>query len=341
MVQKALRWIIHGDRLTVSGLCEAISIHDEDNTRNPEALVEEEDVLLHCSSLIRRTPAGHYLEAAHFTVKEFLSGLSTNPDSPFAPYAQSEDYAFPLLAKTCLVYIQFKDFRGEVVDNFTDWKKQSQLYPFRLEAVSFWVEYAENYWEDDRVRNNVHDLFNSSKSSSFLSWARDYVYVCTSSYWDSEVLIEEYQEAAFDAVTKAICKGELSSLHIAAMIGADELCRWLLESGHEVDQMSNIGTAAHLALLGTYRMSCLLNAEEWFTAELEFMRSGREAVLSLLLERGANPTLPCRIFWKRIFVRSISTLCVYGRRIPSSSCHVSKFRRAIGSGSPGGHKKDI
>ncbi|KAL8881354.1 MAG: hypothetical protein Q9198_001432 [Flavoplaca austrocitrina] len=71
LVQRTLFWIIHGRGLSISALCEAVSVETGQRKLDREAIPEEEDILRLCSSLVRRSVSGYKLELAHFTVKEF------------------------------------------------------------------------------------------------------------------------------------------------------------------------------------------------------------------------------------------------------------------------------
>lgn len=77
LVQRSLIWIIKSD-VTTQQLCEAVCIDSQATSMDPRKLIDAEDILLSCSSLIRVSADGRRLESAHFTVVEYLSGLDPN-----------------------------------------------------------------------------------------------------------------------------------------------------------------------------------------------------------------------------------------------------------------------
>ncbi|KAH8588947.1 hypothetical protein B0O99DRAFT_343400, partial [Bisporella sp. PMI_857] len=137
LVQRTLQWIIHGDELPIDAICEAISVNDGDTVINREAICQEEDILLHCGSFIRKSDDGKHVELAHFTVQEFLSQLASDPGSPFAAFSQAESHVIPILAKTCFTYLMLEDFEGNVIEDLDEWQKHNNIYPFRRYAVEW------------------------------------------------------------------------------------------------------------------------------------------------------------------------------------------------------------
>jgi hypothetical protein len=68
LVRRVLLWTTYAlQELNVDALLEVVSIEKDDHCIDPEARVDEEQILQCCSSLIRKR-AGHF-ELAHFTVQ--------------------------------------------------------------------------------------------------------------------------------------------------------------------------------------------------------------------------------------------------------------------------------
>ena len=262
MVQLTLQWIInHSGYLPIDCLCEAVSIKEGGQSLDREAIYDEDTILSHCSSLIRHNAEYNGLELAHFTVQEYLASIET--DSPFAQYSHREAIAFPLLAKLCLTYITMSDFEDSVVEDYEEWREQQLQYPFRQHAVRYWVDYAEHNWEDGDVMTLSHDLFNPSKTTCFLSWARDYLFV-----WNPGYKVKIYSDTdrgwicrIFDVATELICPGGVAPLHLAAAIRSPDLCQWLISCCCDINQNSRLGTPLYCALVGSEALSQSINQD--------------------------------------------------------------------------------
>jgi hypothetical protein len=300
MVQKALQLTVHCSSAEIDAVCEAISVRDNDTFLDQESFCEKEDILMHCTSLLRISSSGNNFELAHFTVKEFLVGLSPSSNPSFAPYSQLESYVYPVLARTCLTYLRLDPFRGKVLEDLDEWKKQQSQHPFRTHAACSWVKYAMQAWEFDTVQTLARGLFSLSKSPHFLSWIRDYIYLrsCDLIY----IAGEERERKTFRAATKITCFGNVTPLHTAAAIGSLNLCQWLIGLGCSINQMSSVGTPVHCVLLGITRISSIVNqvsgtveSKAWLRDyDNRVMKQGRAKVLDLLIGLGADFTLPYR-----------------------------------------------
>jgi ankyrin repeat protein len=290
IVKATLQWIVNSAEryIPAAALCEAISLKVGDTEIDTESAIDEETILLHCSCLVRQSATDDYLELAHFTVQEFLSQIK--PDSPFSPYAQRPKEIQPLLARISLTYVIMDAFQHDVVETLAGWKQQQAMYPFRAHAVRFWVEYTQHSWEDNDLLVLAQQLFHPSKSLCFLSWARDYLYVCSEEYMSSG---NDSQEA-FSEVTKLICEGGVTPLHMAAALGSPGLCRWLLYSGCQVNQTSTLGTPLHCSLVGIEGFLDALNYTAWLETLGEYMSKGRTEVLEILIGNGSDLTASYR-----------------------------------------------
>ena len=292
MVQNTLQWIVSPiDAISATALCHAISIQDGDRIMDQEAFYDEEDILMHCSSLIHRSANGETLEMAHFTVKEFLAALDPDINSPYSRYSQVEKFVYPQLSITCLTYVTMDCFYGSVVEDLDVWNEQHRTeYPFRQHAVEHWVDYAQNSWENARILELSRKLFDPSATACFLSWARDLVYLDAG---DERSHSRDHDDH-FDTFTRYFCAGGLKPLHMAAALGLPEICRWLIASGCGIDDRSNAGTPLHCALLGTYWLSKTLLVSTW-SSELDPFEyypdveiADRMQVLEILIANNAD-----------------------------------------------------
>ncbi|KAF2805569.1 uncharacterized protein BDZ99DRAFT_450202, partial [Mytilinidion resinicola] len=85
-IQRALQMIGHYEILAPQ-LCEAMSIEPGCRVLNKEAWWNIEEILLHCSSLVRRSHDSGELELAHFSVQEYLASLDPNSNSELAGFS--------------------------------------------------------------------------------------------------------------------------------------------------------------------------------------------------------------------------------------------------------------
>ena len=111
LARRTLSWLFYSRRpLRIAELCQAVIVNVGDTSIDPEALPDISEILRCCSSLVRRSTSGKYLEFAHFTVKDILSHLNTKIDSEFVAFAMSADHVENKLAKVCLTYIGLPEF---------------------------------------------------------------------------------------------------------------------------------------------------------------------------------------------------------------------------------------
>ena len=306
LVQRTLHWIIHNPRISISALCEAVSVETGQRMLDIEAIPTEEEILRRCSSLVRRSVSGQNLELAHFTVKEFLTSDGTHSNDKFCAYYVSPPEfveGTAAIAKVYLRYLLFKDFSK------FDWSDSCQLgrkddhYALLSIAVSQWHEHARNHLDDPEVLHMVQELLHPSKSNNFMNWACQFTSQKhgTSSHLDYP----------------ASC----SPLHYAASFSLRNVLTWLVKSGCRVNQNSLMGNPLHCAfwgwdlLCGNDVMSrkkspaseklvaatvhtlldlgadpsccCNFEGESWTPYELAFVQENREACVSLLKQGAA------------------------------------------------------
>ena len=145
---------------------------------------DEEGILKWCSSLVRRTPDGDRLELAHFTVEEFLLAIDgSEPRSPYARYKISPEEENLLLAKLCLTYLLFEDFRDIEWTGMEEMKEFFDEYSFYGYCSVYWSEHSLAHRADEGLLDLVENLFDPSKTGNFICWSR---------YWTENITVADW-----------------------------------------------------------------------------------------------------------------------------------------------------
>ena len=282
LVSRTLRWIIHrrnssANEFTIEVLCEAVAVNFGDTSRDTDTISDEFEILRWCSSLVRRSTDGNYLELAHFTVREFLQQIGENDDGEFALYRVGPGHGENELAKVCLTYLSYDDFDkgGRVSKEIT--LRRFGDYPLRQYAVENWSDHAEAHLDDGKLFSLVKNFLSPSKPNTLITWAQDLVLEhCWTVYEDAKALA---------TLNSAIA--ESTALHYAAMLALPEGCKWLIDRGCDVNRITAFGTPLHCGLMGRSAFSGFLYPKSMFIDDRE-PRAG-SVLVNILLEGGADP----------------------------------------------------
>lgn len=281
LVQRTLKWIARGTRITTEQLCEAISINLGDKYRDVEAIPDETEILRNCSSLVRLSVDGSRFEFAHFTVEEFLKNLDGTTDGEFAAYHISPKHIKKEVSKICLTYLNFLDFDkgGNASEKITT--DRFIQYPFRKYVLKWWKRHARDAdWNDTQLFSLATEIFHPSKPNTLISLVQDEL----PNYSDNGIFPDEDTLATINCGIK-----EATALHYAARYSLPEVCKWLVENGCDVNRRSAFGTPLHCAQLSHNAVcgpfdDCLADYMSYTTAkELE--------TIDLLLNAGADPSI--------------------------------------------------
>ncbi|KAL9638177.1 MAG: hypothetical protein Q9204_001596 [Flavoplaca sp. TL-2023a] len=288
LVQRTLLWIIHNPSISISALCEAVSVETGQRKLDREAIPEEEDILRLCSSLVRKSVSGHSLELAHFTVEEFLTSDDTRSNGSFSTYhvpPPNIEKGSAVIAKIYLTYLQFEDFNSFDGPNSCQMRRKNGQYALLQDAVYFWDTHAPFNMEDPEVLHMVQKLLHPSKSNTFMNWAMNWAYC--------------HEDDLDPALISSICNyaASCSPLHYAASFGFWRVCTWLVKSGCDVNQNSLMGCPLHCAFWG---FDLLTGATPGDLEELvSKQQSPRNeslfaATVQALLDLGADPSCYCK-----------------------------------------------
>ena len=128
---------------------------------------QEEAVLSTCSSLIAIVHNGdsRVVQFSHFSVKEYLTSprLARSPHGDVSRFHIDLEPAHTIMAQACLAtLLQLDEQAG---------KSDASGSPLIKYAAQHWVDHAQFEKVTSRVRDGMHDLFDSSKPH-FAAWLR-------------------------------------------------------------------------------------------------------------------------------------------------------------------------
>ena len=282
MVQRALQWIARGPEggLTTKQLCEAVSINPGDDRSNPEAVPDHEEILRHCRSLVRLSADEEKFEFAHFSVQEFLESLDKAGNEEFAAFRICPENMHTQFFQTCLTYLNFKNFDQDDDRNSKVVRDRIEGHPFRLYAANAWTILASKVdWSDDALFSLAQRLLHPLKPGTLISWAQDFLI----RYAHSGVEYPETDLLMLYGISEA------TALHYAAMFGLSKICRWLVESGCDVNRNSSFGTPLTCAQMSYAAISGICS-DVLRDIDRDISTQQRETI-DIILYAGANPNV--------------------------------------------------
>lgn len=296
LVCKTLQWLAHGKpNLEIDALLEALSIDDDSYILDPEARPTEEDLLLYCSSLIRKN--GAYLELAHFTVQEYLQTVTVEHEH-LGQFRLSLD-AKKMCAKTCLSYLCLPVFNqppGRILDDITTFREQ---YPFHVHASIAWNNYMENLWTDSELRQLYRRLFDPKKTQNFVLYTAQHFWVrgVPKAFDMSADVRSDIQDDVFG--------DKFRPLHVAAMFGLTEVCQWLVHQGCDVNLASPLGVPLELCIYAALSIFTFMGITMMPVDESEIA-----ATIGFLVDSGADHNKVDVNFINRLYINPITTFNV-------------------------------
>lgn len=174
LVQRALIWIL-GAGLTVQQLCEAVSIDIHAKSLGQKDLVDAEDILISCSSLIRISADRRRLESAHFTVVEYLTGIDPARKPHLARFRMRDDLMNIHMAETCLTVLTFDNVTVDVMRDSTTLTDWLHNFPFYHHAAITWPSYEHGCRRTAIIAALTTELFLDATTSHYQVWAHVYL----------------------------------------------------------------------------------------------------------------------------------------------------------------------
>ncbi|KAI1360217.1 ankyrin repeat-containing domain protein [Xylaria arbuscula] len=254
IVQRTLLLVFHRPRLNLGQLCEAVSVPDNADTFEEDELIDENEIRLYCSSLIRTSPDGKSLEFAHYTVQEYLSDICST-HATLNIYHISADKSSLLVAHLSLKYLTFTNYERFPVASDSENAyilARNECRPFYEYAAINWRQCIIDGQENDNVSYLLMVLFDLRKSASFQEWSLELIGQCLLDYRRTFTSPRAVLGKSGQAhITKSsLLRPDFTTLHLAAALGLPNICQQLLEQGARVDITSRYGTPLHCAIGG-------------------------------------------------------------------------------------------
>lgn len=245
--------------LSFEEICEAISLEEDATTLEDDEIVEEEELLRWCSSLVRVSKSGSFngdktrIQFAHFTVKEYLHSLKTrNSDHEYPQlkeYAVSHEDGIDFFSFLCLRFLTMEDIERfpptrDTTRAISCILAQRRRRTFYEPSVLTWTAHAATSKMGDRTRKLLRKLLHPSKTPAFCLWAIDFIFC----HHPSSIEASSEPIKILSQVIAAVLRPEFTPLHMAAAFSMPDACQELLEGGSDVLACSKFGTPLHCAL---------------------------------------------------------------------------------------------
>lgn len=313
LVQRCLLLLASGQALSTREICEAVSISHDCDTLDDDDILDENEILRWCGSLVRKSGDGCEIEFAHFTVKEFLQD-SCPKDHTLSFYAVSDERIDELLSSICLRYITLEDYDHlpEATENeIRNILTREKSRPFYQHAASFWPLYVHqqsNECEGGTLQY-LFDLFQTHKTKKFCVWAIEFIRQV------AFLGIGDFGSNPKMAiwVISSVLRPDFTPLHMAAALGLPDLCTHLLEQGAKVNLRGEFGTPLHCAISYRFMFSNQKTYDDSDTFDMAFPyhrdpSPSRRRTVQVLLSAGANVNLRLPARFQSLTTLSLSVL---------------------------------
>lgn len=137
---------------------------------DPRKLVDAEEILINCSSLIRLSANGDQMESAHFTVEEYLRAIDPIRKPHLAQFRLCDDLANNWKAATCLTALSFNNIMVDNVKDLSSLLRWLQEFPFYYHAAICWFSYVSRCQLNDDIKSMTTELFCSTSKNNFDVW---------------------------------------------------------------------------------------------------------------------------------------------------------------------------
>ncbi|KAK8174984.1 hypothetical protein IWX90DRAFT_97420 [Phyllosticta citrichinensis] len=126
---------MYSPRMNTAALCEALAIKDGSNHFDRDEMPCLEDIMILCSSLVRKSVQEDCLEISHFTVEEFLRPIDPQRQH-ISQYRMDQEQAMTKLSIQRLKYLTWTDFSSGSAKSREEMVERRRQHPFRPFAVA-------------------------------------------------------------------------------------------------------------------------------------------------------------------------------------------------------------
>ncbi|KAJ4129835.1 hypothetical protein NW768_006805 [Fusarium equiseti] len=264
LVRKILLLLVDSLAISFRELCETISLHDDADSLEEEDIVSEEDVLRWCSSLVRtkevliRGCPTTEIEFAHFTVREYLDALDTKPIGLRNPHLKQ----YAITAETVHtfrthVYLRFltMDYidrtiqAGCLAHVISDIVLERRTHETYRKGVCSLLLYMEKGMAVGGQNYQLAQKLLLLKTPLFCLWAVEFIFQLLSDQIEDRGELPNASTLIQLAVS-TVLRTDFTTLHMAAVFYAPDICQELLQGGSSPDVCSNFGSPLHYAVSG-------------------------------------------------------------------------------------------
>ena len=260
LAKKAFLWMAFTVRaLEFEELCEAVILDENSGTVDEDArLLQPEDLLQVCSSLVSFDTEEYTVVLAHSSVLDYLTSQQIKESEAREFYLDS-DSAHTTLARQCVSYLCSPKFQSGYCASKTDLYNRYQDMPLLDYAVESWPIHAQQVEKrdvDEVTRHLLLEFFETSKlprCGQFGAWVQAYF---PSAKFEIETSTPLYYAARFgiNSMVKMILAlqgtrdlevrgGRRGStpLHVASVMGHFEVVQTLLAAGANAKEVNERG----------------------------------------------------------------------------------------------------
>jgi hypothetical protein len=158
--------------LSLRQLRQVLYVEAGDVWARPSREPQVDDILAFCSSFVRLSGNGDWIEFAQFTVEEYLKAIDPRKKPQLDRYRWEHARANVYLARTCLTYVNLENFQHDLLLNAADALELAAKHPFYMYACLTWEKHLASSKSGTALDGLVQKLFClcSPPHHAFANW---------------------------------------------------------------------------------------------------------------------------------------------------------------------------